>query len=103
MAELRFYDVDQTTFGCPVASPTALKRMKAHATRQDFADPLRRVVRKSVLCVKAADVAAVMGECGWLVRERRDFYKVEIDSSEQIFYIVYPEQENGGGTKWERL
>ena len=99
MAELRLYDVDRTTFGCPVASPTALRRMKAHATRQDFTMPLTRVVLKGVLCVKAADVAAVMGECAWQVRERRDFYKVEITSTEQAFYIVYPEQENGGGAQ----
>ncbi len=89
MADLRFYDVDRTTFGCPVTSSTALKHMKVHATRQDFTMPLTGVQLKGVLCVKAEDVAAVMGECAWLVRERRDFYKVEIISTEQAFYIVY--------------
>ena len=98
MAELRLYDVDRTTFGCPVASLTALRRMKAHATRKDYAVPLTRVVLKDVLCVKAEDVAAVMGECGWQVRERRDFYKVVIVSTKQAFYIEY-EQENGGGAQ----
>ena len=99
MANLRFYDVDRTTFGCPVASPTALRRMKAHATRQDFTMPLTRVVLKGVLCVKAADVAAGLGGGAREGSEYRDFYKVEIVSTGQMLYIVYPEQEKGGGAQ----
>lgn len=97
MAELCFFDKCGTTFGCPVASPTALKRMKQRAEIKSYKLPQEIYPHKRRV-VKAVDVAAVMGGCAWLVLERQDFYKVEIVDKDETFYIEY-EQENGGGAQ----
>lgn len=93
MADLRFYSTDYTTFGCPVASSTALKRMKQKAVIKLHKLPQETFPRKRRV-VKAVDVAAVMGDASWQVRERHDFYKVEIVDKEETFYIEY-EGRNG--------
>ena len=80
-----------TTFGCPVASPTALKRMKQRAEIKSYKRPQETYPRRR-LVVKAVDVAAVMGVAAWQVLERQDFYKLEIIDKDETFYIVYPEE-----------
>ena len=58
-----------TTFGMSVeASSPAFRRMKKNAFTGKI-KPRGSWVERSARCVQAADVAAVMGEAGWLVRE----------------------------------
>ncbi len=102
MAELKFYGYNHTTFGCSSASPAALRKMKARAQRKTVALKVAGGHEKTlvnVLCVNPLDVAPVMGQCAWLVLERRDFYKLEIDDDGTDYYITYPEGETKGGEK----
>ena len=60
-----------TTFGMSVeASSPAFKRMKRNAFTAKMR-PRGSLVERTVRCVRATDVAAVMGQAGWLVSEGR--------------------------------
>lgn len=83
---------DGTTFGMSVnASNPAFRRMKKNAYTGKVR-PRGRINEKTVRCVRAADVAAVMGEAGWLVRER---YMETISWGDDTpeHYIIYEEEK----------
>ena len=69
MMDLHMREFDGTTFGMSVeTSSPAFRRMKKNAFTGK-AKPRRSWIARTVRCVRAADVAAVMGDAGWLVKE----------------------------------
>lgn len=89
--EIHMRQFDGLTFGMDVeASNPAFRRMKNNAYTGKV-KPRGWINEKTARCVKAADVAAMMGEAGWLVRER---YMETISWGEngQTHYIVYEEE-----------
>lgn len=69
--DLHLREFDGTTFGMSVdASSPAFKRMKRNAFTGEIMR-CRGLFKQTIRCVRAADVAAVMGEAGWLVSELR--------------------------------
>lgn len=53
----------------------------------------RGLFKQTVRCVRAADVAAVMGQAGWLVSEGRYMETIRWDNDETEYYIIYEEGE----------
>ena len=49
---------------------------------------------RTVRCVRAADVATVMGEAGWLVRELQCMETIRWGNDDTEYYIIY-EKEGG--------
>lgn len=52
----------------------------------------RGLFKQTVRCVRAADVAAVMGQAGWLVSEGRYMETIRWGSDETEYYIIYEEE-----------
>lgn len=91
MIELHMREFDGTTFGMSVeASSPAFRRMKRNAFTGKIALH-GGLIERTVRCVRAADVAAVMGMAGWLVRERREMETIRWGSDETEHYIIYEE------------
>ena len=93
--DLHMREFDNTTFGMSVnASDPAFRRMKRNIFK-------RKVTmgggyfEKTVRCVRAADVAAVMGEAGWLVSDLRCMKTIQWGNNPEEFHIIYDE---GGET-----
>lgn len=80
-----------TTFGMSVkASSPAFRRMKRNAYTAKVT--LRgRLFEQTVRCVRAADVAAVMGCAGWLVSELREMETIRWGNDETEYHIIYEE------------
>ena len=55
--------------------------------------PNGRTFERTVRCVQAADVAAVMGHAGWLVSKRREMETIRWGDNETEHYIIYEEGE----------
>ena len=53
----------------------------------------RGLFKQTVRCVRAADVAAVMGQAGWLVSEGRYMETIRWGNNETEYYIIYEEGE----------
>ncbi len=82
---------DGTTFGMPVeASSPAFRRMKKNAFNRKMA-LYGGIIERTVRCVRAADVAAVMGQAGWLVSERQEMETIRWGNDETEHYIIYEE------------
>ena len=78
-----------TTFGMSVeASSPAFRRMKRNAFTAKI-KPRGSWIERTVLCVRAADVAAVMGEAGWLVSELRCMETIRWGNDRTEYYIIY--------------
>ena len=79
------------TFGMSVnASDPAFRRMKRNAFTRKVT--LRgRYFEQTVRCVRAADVAAAMGEAGWLVSELRCMETIRWGNETTEHYIIYDE------------
>ncbi len=93
MMDLHMVMFDGTTFGMSVeASSPAFKRMKRNAFTGKVI-PSQRTFERTVRCVRAADVAAVMGHAGWLVSERREMETIRWGDNETEHYIIYEEGE----------
>ena len=45
--------------------------------------------KRPIRCVRAADVAAVMGEAGWLVSERQTMETIRWGDCGTVHYIIY--------------
>ena len=81
-----------TTFGMSVeASSPAFRRMKRNAFTAKI-KPRGSWSERSVLCVRAADVAAVMGPVGWLVSENREMETIRWGNDDTEYYIIYEEE-----------
>ena len=91
MIDLHMKEFDGTTFGMPLeASSPAFRRLK----RNVFTRKITLHggwVKRTVRCVRAADVAAVMGPAGWLVSERREMETIHWGNDETEYYIIYKE------------
>lgn len=89
--DLHMREFDGTTFGMSVeASSPGFKRMKRNA----FTGEIVRcggLFKQTVRCVRAADVAAVMGQAGWLVRELRCMETIRWGNDDTEYYIIYEE------------
>ena len=78
-----------TTFGMSVeASSPAFRRMKRNAFTAKI-KPRGSWIERTVLCVRAADVAAVMGEAGWLVSEGRYMETIRWGNDDTEYHIIY--------------
>ena len=53
----------------------------------------RGLFKQTVRCVRAADVAAVMGEAGWLVSEGRYMETIRWGNDETEYHIIYEGSE----------
>ncbi len=93
MIDLHMKEFDGTTFGMPVegSSPT-FRRMKRNVFTREITFH-GGWVKRTVRCVRAADVAAVMGPAGWLVSERREMETVRWGSDGTEHYIIYEEEQ----------
>lgn len=81
--QLYMVEFDGTTFGMEVQNSEAFKRMKKNIFKHMF---WRRGYPRYKLCVKASDLAAVMGEAGWHVSEPKLMERVRWDDT---WYWVY--------------
>lgn len=89
--DLHMKEFDGTTYGMSVkASSPAFKRMKKNAFNGKVKSP-GRWIERAVCCVRAADVAAVMGVAGWLVSEGRYMETIRWGNDETEYYIIYEE------------
>lgn len=89
--DLHMKEFDGTTFGMSVAaSSPAFRRMKKNAFTGTVT-PSDRITPRTVRCVRAADVAAVMGEAGWLVSEGRHMETIRWGDDPTEHYIIYEE------------
>ncbi len=87
--DLHMVMFDGTTFGMSVeASSPAFKRMKRNAFSGKIT-PHWSCIERAARCVRAADVAAVMGQAGWLVSERREMETIRWGNNETEHYIIY--------------
>lgn len=90
MIDLHMRQFDGITFGMSVdASNPAFRRMKRNAYTGKVT-PRGWAREKTVRCVRASDVAAAMGEAGWLVRERH-METVSWGEDGEEHYIIYEE------------
>ncbi len=87
--DLHMREFGGTTFGMSVeASSPAFRRMKKNAFTSRIT-PRGSLVERTALCVRAADVAAVMGEAGWLVRELQCMETIRWGNDATEYYIIY--------------
>ena len=90
--DLHMREFSGTTFGMSVeASSPAFKRMKKNAFTRKI-KPRGSLVERTVRCVRATDVAAVMGKAGWLVSENREMETIRWGKEETEYYIIYEEE-----------
>ena len=89
--DLHMREFSGTTFGMSVeASSPAFKRMKRNAFTAKI-KPRGSWVERTVRCVRATDVAAVMGQAGWLVSESRCMETIRWGNDDTEYYIIYEE------------
>ena len=91
--DLHMKQFDGTTFGMAVeASSPAFRRMKKNAFNRKMA-LYGGIIERTVRCVRAADVAAVMGDAGWLVSEGRYMKTIRWGDESTEHYIIYEDDE----------
>ena len=99
MIYLHMREFNGTTFGMPVeASSPAFRRMK----RNVFTKKITLHggwVKRTVRCVRADDVVAVMGPAGWLVSEAKEMETIQWGSDNNEYYIIYEEKDDGTGKR----
>ena len=89
--DLHMRQFDGTTFGMSVeASSPTFRWMKKNAFTGKVT-PHGSCIERTVRCVRAADVAAVMGHAGWLVSERREMETIRWGNDATEHYIIYEE------------
>ena len=99
MIDLHMVEFNGTTFGMPVeASSPVFRRMKRNAFTGKIM-PRGGLVERTVRCVRAADVAAVMGPAGWLVSEAREMETIGWGTDSHEYYIIYEEKDDGTGER----
>lgn len=88
---LHMRQFDGHTFGMEVQNTAAFKRMKKNIFHAEVRPKgWSRTIQAP--CVKAQDLAAVMGQAGWLVGEIRDMETVSWGDSGD-HYIIYDSAE----------
>ncbi len=99
MIDLHMRELDGATFGMPVeVSSPAFRRMK----RNVFTKKMTLHggwVERTVRCVRASDVAAVMGPVGWLVSERREMETIRWGTGSNEYYIIYEGKDDETGKR----
>ena len=89
--DLHMREFDGMTFGMSVsASDPTFRQMKKNAFTGKV-KPRGRFFERTVRCVRAVDVAAVMGEAGWLVSELRCMETIRWGNEATEHYIIYEE------------
>lgn len=90
--DLHMRQFNGMTFGMPVnASDPDFRRMKRNIFTGKV-KPTGRSFEQTVRCVRAADVAAVMGDAGWLVSELQCMETIRWGNNPEEFYIIYEER-----------
>ena len=77
-----------TTFGMEVDGVRA-RRVINKAECREVRTPFGSVHRR--LCIKANQIASLMGEAAWLVTEKQDFVTVSFDEDPYQYTVIYPE------------
>lgn len=86
---LHMREFNGTTFGMSVESSSpAFRRMKRNAFTGKIT-LYNGMFERTVRCVRAADVAAVMGVVGWLVSEKREMETIRWGDDGIEHYIIY--------------
>ena len=99
MIDLHMRELDGATFGMPVeASSPAFRRMKKNAFTGKI-KPRGSWSERTVRCVRASDVAAVMGPVGWLVSERREMETIRWGTDSNEYYIIYEGKDDETGKR----
>ena len=89
--DLHMRQFDGTTFGMSIAaSSPAFRQMKKNVFTGKVT-PHGSCIERTVRCVRAADVAEVMGHAGWLVSGRREMETIRWGNDETEYYIIYKE------------
>lgn len=90
--DLHMREFSGTTFGMSVeASSPAFRRMRKNAFNKKI-KPRGSLFERTVRCVRAADVATVMGKAGWLVSENQEMETIRWGKEETEYYIIYEEE-----------
>ena len=84
--DLHATEFDGMTFGMEVSTATpAYKRMMKNVTVQTVT--LHRRYPRRMACVRAEDLACIMHEAAWLVRERKAFETVQFGEGQEYFIL----------------
>lgn len=84
--DLHAVEKDGTTFGMEVSTQTAAyKRMLRNVTVQTVM--FRNSYPRRMQCIKASDLACIMEQASWLVRERKVFVTVRFGDSPEYFIL----------------
>ncbi len=90
--DIHMREFSGTTFGMSVeASSPAFKRMKKNAFTSRIKPP-GSWVERTARCVRAADVASVMGQAGRLVRELQCMETIRWGNDDTEYYIIYEKE-----------
>lgn len=90
--ELHMREFNGTTFGMSVeVSSPAFRLMKRNAFTSRI-KPRGSWTERTVRCVQAADVAAVMGPAGWLVSENQEMETIRWGNDDTEYYIIYEKE-----------
>lgn len=91
--DLHMRKFDGTPFKISVeASSPAFRQMKRNAFTGKVLS-CGSWMERTVRCVRAADVAAVLGQAGWLVSVRQSVETVRWGNNDTEYYIIYEEGE----------
>ena len=84
------FQINSTLYLPEFPSAPAFRRMKKNVFTGKVT-PHGSCIERTVRCVRAADVAEVMGHAGWLVSERREMETIHWGNDETEYYIIYKE------------
>lgn len=82
------YSYDMTTFGMEIDASLARKALKKSFFK-DFQIGEHSFRVRTYRCIKDVDVASVMGECAWLVIEKKAFDFVQLGEDSPKLKVIY--------------
>lgn len=88
MTQLHAITRNGTTFGMEVDGRQARRAIKS-AVYADYVTPWGTTFKR--LCIKAPQIASLMGDAAWIVVEKRDFVEVSFDEDPTRYMVIYPE------------
>ncbi len=89
----RGFQDDGLTFGRDIENSPAFRFFTKSIQLRDVTT--RYGGMKRIRTCPARLVAAIMGETGWLVSEKENFYKIQIEGSKAVQGDIYIEYANG--------
>lgn len=84
----RGHNFDGTTFGMEIDA-TLARKANSKTFYEDF--PVKGLANtvRTFRCIKDLTVASVMGECAWLVIEKKAFEFVQLEEDGPMLRVVY--------------